>query len=119
MTRFDSAPLSDGNSPRHRRQIAQVLNRAMQGKLNATGDVTLTTTAEIDIDLDDPRTTTVVDDPLCGPESFISFMPTTRTAAEESASGNLYVSERLNGQFTITHTAAAISDRVFRYLIIG
>jgi hypothetical protein len=114
---FDAPPQNNANGPQHRRQIAQALIRTMQGKLNNTGTVTLDAVAVPNED--EPTVEQVVDDPLCGPESAILFMPTTQSAAAELASGNMYVSAQTGGQFTITCTSSTDAVRTYRYAIFG
>ena len=64
------------------REIAEIVNRTVDGKLNSTGDFTLTASA----------TTTTVTDPRAGKESVILFSPTTSNAA--AAISGLYVSTK-------------------------
>ena len=91
--------------------IADVVNRIMDGKTNNTGDVTLTASSA----------TSTVTDHRVGVDSVILFMPTTASAATEFAAGTMYVSSRSipNRTFTITHVNSATADRTFRYVVIG
>ena len=89
------------------REIAEIVNRTVDGKLNSTGDFTLTASA----------TTTTVTDPRAGKESVILFSPTTSNAA--AAISGLYVSTKNNGSFVVTHASNAQTDRTFDYVIIG
>lgn len=75
-----------------------------QGRLNATGSVTLAVAA----------TTTVVHDRRCGPNSVILLMPTTANAAAESP---YILPEKF--KFTITHINNSQADRTFQYVILG
>lgn len=97
---------AQGEEPR---QVATAVNQALLGKLMNTGSVSLTASA----------TTTAVSDRLCGPDSVIVFMPTTANAAGEIGGGLMYVSARVEGQFTITHANAGSTDRTFAYCIFG
>lgn len=90
-------------------QIAQVVNLNQQGKQNDTLDVTLSA----------GTTETVIIDPRISAFSFIEFMPVTASAAAEKASGTMYVSERKNGEATITHASDVATDRSFVALIKG
>ena len=90
-------------------RAAGVLQGLMRGKLNSLGDVTLTASSA----------TTVVADPLAGPDSVILWMPTTANAAAEIGAGGMYVSSRGDGTFTITHANNAQNDRTFRYVVFG
>ncbi len=89
------------------RKISTMLNRLNTGKLNATGDVTLTAN----------QTTTNVSDLRCGVDSVITFMPQTANAA--SAMATTYVSARNKQGFTISHANDANTDKTFSYIIIG
>jgi hypothetical protein len=89
--------------------IARVVNSAMQGKINAVGDVTLTANAA----------STTLTDARIGPNSFIYFMPKTANAAAEIGAGGFYVSARTDGSATLTHANGASVDRSFAYLVIG
>lgn len=91
------------------RQISQVVNNILEGKLNSTGSVTLTASAA----------STVVNDNRAGYESVILFMPKTANAAAEQAAGGMFVSSRGKQTFTITHANNSQSDRSFDYIIIG
>lgn len=95
----------------HAREIASSVRLAMQGKINATGTVTLTANAA----------TTVLTDSRLNRVCAILFDPTTANAAAELAAGTLYVltANRNDGAFTLTHANAATTDRTFRYLVIG
>tara|TARA_R110000744_G_scaffold96403_3_gene186307 strand:- start:4533 stop:4847 length:315 start_codon:yes stop_codon:yes gene_type:complete len=88
------------------RLVAEVVNRTIDGGLNSTGSVTLTTSSS----------TTVVADARVSGNSIILFMPlSSNSSAELSA---LYVSARSNGSFTITHNSSG-TTRAFGYVIIG
>ena len=91
------------------REIALVVNSILDGKINATGSVTLTASA---------ASTTVTED-RAGSDSVILFMPTTANAASEQAAGGMYVSSRGKQTFTITHANNTQSDRTFEYVVIG
>ena len=91
------------------REISQVVNNILEGKLNSTGSVTLTASAA----------STVVNDNRAGFESVILFMPKTANAAAEQAAGGMFVSSRGKQTFTITHANNSQSDRSFDYIIIG
>lgn len=91
-----------------KREVADVVNGVLSGKLNATGSVTLTNSA----------TSTAVTDYRVGPESVILFMPTTADAASEWGAGGMYVSTRAKFTFTITH-ANDTTTRSFDYVVIG
>lgn len=103
---FDTPPLEWGNGPEHRRKLAEVLDGVMDGKINATGTVTLTASS----------TTTTLTDRRIGTGSVILFMPTTQNAAGEIG---MYVSSRGQGTATITHASMSQTDRTFAYALLG
>ena len=91
------------------REISQVVNNILDGKLNSTGSVTLTASAA----------STAVTDYRAGYDSVVLFMPTTANAAAEQAAGGFYVSSRGKQTFTITHANNTQTDRTFDYIVIG
>lgn len=95
---------SHGGTPR---EVATVVNRLNQGKMNVTGEITLTASS----------TTTTLTDPRIGPDSVIEFMPLTANAATAKAS--LYVTDRGDGTATLNHSSTADADKTFGYAILG
>ena len=91
------------------REIASVVNLLVDGKNNATGSFTLTTSA----------TSTTVSDLRAGTNSVISYMPTTANASAEIGAGTIYISARADSSFTVTHANNSQSDRTFIYAIVG
>lgn len=91
------------------REISLVVNSILDGKINATGSVTLTASAA----------STVVTEDRAGDDSVILFMPTTANAAAEQAAGGMYVSSRGKQTFTIAHANNAQTDRTYDYIVIG
>ena len=89
------------------RRLREVLNLAMQGKLNCTADVRLNLNA----------VSTTVSDVRCGIASVILPMPTNATGA--SAFTTWSVSTRNNGSFVLTHVSTSTSDAVATYAIFG
>lgn len=89
------------------REIAQRVNRILQGKLNAVTSLTLTAN----------DTTTTLTDVRIGAATWIGLMPTTANAA--AALGTTYVSARDTGTATITHANDASTDKTFDVLLIG
>jgi phage tail sheath gpL-like len=89
------------------RDLRQIVAGIMDGKINATGTVTLTAS----------DTTTTLTDPRIGAGSVILFMPTTANA--KTAAANLYVSARASGSATLTHASSANVDQTFGYVVIG
>ena len=91
------------------RQIAEVVNRTLDGGVNSTGSVTLTASS---------ATTTVADKRLSA-TSFFGLMPTTANAAAEIGNGTIYVSAQGKQPLTLTHANNAQADRTYRYVILG
>ena len=91
----------------HRRQIAQLANNLLAGKLNTVIQVTLTANV----------TTTTITDKRIGANTGIFFSPLTADAA--AAQAGLYVSSQANGTATLTHASTATVDRTFNVLLIG
>lgn len=89
------------------RDLRQIVAGIMDGKVNATGSVTLTAS----------DTTTTMADPRIGAASVLLFMPTTANA--KTAAANLYVSARASGSATLTHASSANVDQTFAYAVIG
>jgi hypothetical protein len=79
-------------------KIVQAINQLLRGKANNVSDVTLTQSS----------TTTVILNPLIGPDSHITITPLTTNAA--TALVGWYVSSRAAGTATITHTLNANTD---------
>lgn len=90
------------------RDTAEIVNNCVDGKMNVTGEVTLTNSA----------TSTVVTDIRVGAESLIVFMPITADAATELAAGGMYVSGQGKQTYTITH-ASDTTTRTFRYAVFA
>ena len=91
------------------REVATIVSNILDGKINATGSVTLTASAA----------STAVTEDRAGATSVILFMPTTANAAAEQAAGGMYVSSRGKQTFTITHANNAQTDRTYDYIVIG
>jgi len=94
-----------GGTPR---DVAAIVNNCVDGKMNVTGEVTLTNST----------TTTVVTDTRVGADSFIAFMPTSADAAAELAAGTMFVSSRGKQTFTITH-ANDTTSRSFVFVVLA
>jgi hypothetical protein len=104
-TGFPGLPVAGGEP----RQVAAVVNRVVQGKLNCTGSVALAA----------GTTTTTVNDARATATSVVLLMPTTANAAVELGNGTLFVSARDKGSFTLTHANNAQIDRWFDFAVIG
>jgi hypothetical protein len=88
-------------------RLVDAVNRMMDGRSNAVGEVTLTASA----------TTTAVTDYRVGRDSVVVLMPTTSNAA--AAVGTTYVSALTQNGFTLTHANNAQTDRTFGYAVVG
>lgn len=89
------------------RLAKKAINSAIRGKLNCTGEVTLTPNAA----------STQVTDNRCLTGSVALLIPKTANAAAALAS--TYIATYAEGSFTITHANNAQTDRNFKYVIIG
>lgn len=89
------------------RQIVEILNNMLKGKLNVTIGITLTPSA----------TTTTISDARIGPSSAILLSPLTANAA--AALGTTYLSQVTGNSATITHASNSQVDRTFVAVIIG
>lgn len=101
----------DTNVRKFSRSLAQVVNRALTGKINAIGEVTLAANAA----------STVLIDARLTRGSLLLLDPVTANAATGLFAGTTYIldADRRNGEHTITHANNAQTDRTFKYLIIG
>ncbi len=108
---YNAAPSESTTPQEHGRQVANVVNRLMQGKGNTSGTVTLVANVE----------KTYLRDDRFAPESVVQFDAMTATAAAEKAAGTIYVlaADRQARQWLITHANAASTDRTFRYTVFG
>ncbi len=106
---FPKAPKNFNLDLQTLRALMNVINILSDGKLNCTGQVKLTASSA----------STVVSNPLCTPNSFISLTPLTANAASAIATTHIKEVDMISGQFTITHANNAQTDKDFRYVIIG
>ena len=100
---FRKLPLA-GGSPR---EISEVVNNLVDGKINAKGSVTLTAST----------TTTDVSDLRVGEDSVILLMPSSSNAA--AAWATTFVSSRGKQTFTLTHASNVQTDKTFKYVALG
>lgn len=89
------------------RQITEVVNNLLNGKINNNGTVTLTASSA----------TSTLTDSRIGANSVIHLMPTTINAAGEIP--NIYFGTFAKGSCVITHPNNAKSDRTFSYTVTG
>ena len=91
-------------------QIASVVNKLLQGKMNAVIPVTLTANS----------TTTVVTDARISGSSSVYLQPLTAdAAAAQGGSPWVLVTSQLAGTLTLTHANDANADKTFNMLVIG
>ena len=102
---FKRLPTEENNA----REVSQVVNNILDGKLNSTGSFTCTASA----------TSTTVSDFRAGLTSVILLMPTTANAAAEQGNGTIFVSTRNKQSFVVTHANNTQVDRAFEYIIIA
>ncbi len=102
----DAKPTGQGDELM--RQHSVVINLAMQGKLNATGEADIAT-GTVSSTIVDARVTL---------NSVIAFMPTSAWMAEKLLTAYISTRDEDNGQFVITHTSSATGGTI-PYLIIG
>lgn len=83
--------------------------------------LTRTRWAEVTLDANAATTTVESTREVVSPDSVLRFDALTAHAAEELASGTMYVLEanRLAGSFVITHANNAQTDRTFRWIASG
>ncbi len=93
------------------RSLRGVIQSMWNGKLNCTGEITLTANAA----------TTVLNRKGLSPQSVVTFDPKTANAATELYGATMYVltANRLNDAWTITHSNGAGVDRTFQYSVLG
>ncbi len=101
---FPTVPLSIPNTEQHLRLVSTSLNNTINGKLNSTGEITLTNSS----------TTSVLTDARIGGNSVILLMPITNNAAN----ANIHFTNIGDGTATLNHGSGS-STRTFKYVIIG
>lgn len=100
------SPFNDDEAA-HRRDLADVLNNVLQGKLNNTGTLTLTAGAA----------STTISDPRIGANSVVLMMAKTSNAA--AALATTYFDTFADGSCVVHHANNAQTDRNFTYAVIG
>ncbi len=119
----------------HLRVMATTVNRMLQGKLNATLNVTLDDFEAMLFDDETPMlfddgtvmafdsnsSGTVIEDARLTSTGAGVFDPMTANAAAELGAGTLYVTSanRRDGRWTTTHAANGQADRTFRLIMVG
>jgi hypothetical protein len=89
------------------RQVAEIVNNLVEGKMNCTGSITLNSTG----------TTTTLYNERIGYDSVIILMPRNANSAGET--DHTYVSSKAIGSCVITHRNHGHSDCNWDYVIIG
>ena len=90
-------------------KYAQAIKELGQGRSNAIGTVTLRAS----------QTTTTVSAPNCGVGNSIFLFPATANAAAIVAATYVLASNVTPGQFIITHTSNANTDKIFMWAALG
>jgi len=72
-----------------------------------------------EVTLDTNQATTSVSNAAMRSTKKVVLIPTTANAAAELGAGGLYISDKSDGSFTITHANSATTERTFDYLILG
>jgi len=104
---YINVPVSMPDQAQHLRLISNAVNNTLDGKINSTGDVTLTASG----------TSTTLTDARIGLNSVIILVPTN--ANSNTAKANLYVSAKADGSATLTHSSSSNTDQTFDYVVIG
>ena len=99
-------PVMHGNEEEHRRLIANALNGALDGRINAVGTLTLTAGA----------TSSILNDLRIGINTVVLLMPTTANAATALASIFIVPTKE---SATINHANTADIDKTFNYAVFG
>jgi hypothetical protein len=81
----------------------------MQGRSNAVGQVTLSSTG---------GTSTTVSAPACGPNSNVHLTPQS-SIAQSSASAFVASTNVFAGKFIITHSSSTSTGRMFGWTALG
>jgi hypothetical protein len=101
---FLKVPTFTDNQDEQNRLTANAINNILDGKINSTGEITLTNSS----------TTTILTDARIGGNSVILLMPTTNNAAN----AHIHFTDIGNGTATMNHGSGS-STRTFKYVIIG
>jgi len=101
---FLKVPTFTDNQDEQNRLTANAINNILDGKINSTGEITLTNSS----------TTTTLTDARIGGNSVILLMPTTNNAAN----AHIHFTDIGNGTATMNHGSGS-STRTFKYVIIG
>jgi len=108
LNEFPKAPLNPRMEIPYLRELMKAVNQVIDGKMNSTGEFTCATGVG----------STIVENNYCNEKSVILPIATTANAALEQNSGSFYIVAGAK-QFTVYHDNNAVSDRTFRYMVIG
>jgi hypothetical protein len=100
---YRTLPYQGGNP----RDVAEIVNNAMNGKTNNSGTFTLATSV----------TETTVSNERAGFDSIIVLSPRTENAATES--DHTYIKTKAKGSFIIGHRNTSHTDVTYDYIIVG
>lgn len=101
---FLKVPTFTDNQDEQNRLTANAINNILDGKINSTGEITLTNSS----------TTTTLTDARIGGNSVILLMPITNNAAN----AHIHFTDIGNGTATMNHGSGS-STRTFKYVVIG
>ena len=101
---FLKVPTFTDNQDEQNRLTANAINNILDGKINSTGEITLTNSS----------TTTTLTDARIGGNSVILLMPITNNAAN----AHIHFTDIGNGTATMNHESGS-STRTFKYVVIG
>ena len=101
---FLKVPTFTDNQDEQNRLTANAINNILDGKINSTGEITLTNSS----------TTTILTDARIGGNSVILLMPTTNNAANAT----IHFTNIGNGTATMNHGSGS-TTRTFKYVVIG
>ena len=104
---YKSLSLNANGGTNWLKEVALVVNNIFRGKIQCTGQVTLTASA----------TSTVVYNENCSEFSVVHLSPLTANASIHYK--DTYVNAYTDGQFTITHPSKIHTDMTFRYTLFG
>jgi len=90
-------------------EVNDRVNQLMQGRSNAVGQVTLSSTG---------ATSTTVSAPACGPLSGVYLAPQT-SVAQSSAAAFVASTNVFAGKFIISHSSSTSTNRIFAWAAFG
>lgn len=103
---YPYAPFNHSLTDNYLNKLKLSINFLMNGKMNNTGEVTLTPNAS----------STTVTNNLCNVNSVILYSPVTSNAGQHLQTSYVVAGDK---EFTIYHNSSANTDKTIRYVIIG